>query len=340
VQKGKFKNNWFCAYDIMNNVLAVQRKPWIPKRPVSKGASAYHNAVVKAPYYAESLHELVKIIRGNIKEDCVVVDFGAGTGVSAIYLLKHLKFRFKLWLVDNSAAWLGKAYDVFKDNPNVECFLLEKIKGRYATLAETVGLGVADHVLSANTMHLIPNLEGIFSEIYGSLKDKGHFAFQSANIFREGREEGVLMVDDTIKRVHDIALDIVRKDNKFGEYRKDLDENIGAETQQRKLVFPNPRPINLYLKKMKDSGFDYFSTQYKTIRIKYSDWLNFLRVKRLQAGILPEIGGKDSSPKEDADRDTLITIAAKRLFGDLEKNNPVADTKSFATECIFVTAVK
>ena len=39
-----------------------------------------------------------------------------------------------------------------------------------------------------------------------------------------------------------------------------------------------------------------------------------MRVRRLQAGILPEVGGKDATPQEERDRDDLITKAANILF--------------------------
>lgn len=321
--------------------VSIQKpKSWKPDRPVSKGAEAYHEAVVNAPYYIENLREFANIIRGKIKEKDIVIDFGAGTGVSALYLLKYLKIRFKLWLVDNSAAWLGKAYDIFKNDPNIKFFLLEKLNNSYEILADAIGEGVADKVLSANTFHLIPDLEKSFSGIYLALKPKGAFIFQSANITRNGREKGILMVDDTVKRVHDIALEIIRKDNKFRSYRKDLDKRIETEMEQRKFVFPDPRPIDLYIKKLREVGFNCIVSHYKTIRIKYNDWLKFLRVKRLQAGILPEIGGKTPQKKEEHDRDTLISLAADKLFKELEENNPAADDKSFATEWIYVSTTK
>ncbi len=317
-----------------------QLNPWQPDRPVSKGATAYHDAVVNASYYLKNLDELVKIVGPKIKEGDTVVDFGAGTGVSALYLLKKLKVQFKLWLVDNSAAWLGKAHEVFSNNPNVDCFLLEKIEERYATLSETIGKEVADHVVSANTVHLIPDLNETFKGIANALKTGGTFIFQSGNILRSRREEGVLMVDDTINRVHDIALNLVRTNNKFAKYREHLDESIERELQQRKFVFPDPRPIGEYSEALKNAGFTYEDPHYKLIKIAYSDWLDFLRVKRLQAGILPEIGSKEPSPEEEKDRDELITLAAKKLFKELEIQNPFADKKGFKVEWIYVAAKK
>jgi len=315
-------------------------KPWHPDRPTSKGATTFHEAVFNSSWIKDILYELAKIANQQIKDDNIVVDFGAGTGTSALLLLKHIQKKFKLWLVDNSASWLGKAYELLNNPPYVECFLLEKKNERYATLAETVGNESVDHVISANTVHLIPNIEDTFNGINNALKKHGSFIFQTGNFTRNDRPEGALMIDDTVKSVHDIALDIVKSNPDFSIYRKDLNKRVESEQQQRKFVFPDPRPINFYLDALKNSGFDCKSAQYIPVRIRYSDWLNFLRVKRLQAGILPEIGGKEPTPKEEDDRDKLITMAALKLFRDIELNNPLADNEFFTIECVYVASAK
>ena len=313
---------------------------WKPDRPASRGATAYHNAVINASWNNDNIRELIKIVLKKIKENSIVVDFGAGTGASALQLLNCLKANTKLWLVDNSAAWLGKAYEILCTKPNVEYFLLEKINDRYATLAETLGKEVIDHVISANTIHLIPNLEETFKGINAALKHRGTFTFQSGNILRNGREDGILMIDDTVQRVHDISLEIVSTNKKFAKYKKDLDKRIEIWHDQRKFVFPDPMPIEDYLKMLKIAGFEYEEPQYKLIRVKYKDWSNFLRVKRLQTGILPETGGKEPSPEEEHDRDLLITMASNQLFNELKTQNPLADSKCFTAEWVYVSAKK
>jgi len=315
-------------------------KSWKPDKPTSSGASSYHDAVVNAPYYAESLEELARVAKGKIKENDVVVDFGAGTGVSAIALLKSIKFKFKLWLVDNSPSWLGKAYEIFKENPNVKCYLLRKAGERYATLSETVGKGKADHVLSANTIHLVPNLKETFNGINETLKKKGSFMFQSSNIDRKGRKTGVLMMDDCIKRIHEIAIDLIREDKKFEDYKTDIDKKIELARNFRKFVFPDTKPLEVYLKDLKNAGFEQLDSYYKTIRVKYTDWMKFVRVRALQAGILPEIGGKDPTDEEVNDRDAIVTAAALGLFKELEETNPMATGEYFTSESIYITTVK
>ena len=321
-------------------VISAQLNRWIPSKPASRGAGSYHDAVCNANYYTDGLNELIKIISPRIKNNDIVIDFGAGTGSSALHLLKGIKARFNLWLVDNSAAWLAKAYEIFKGNENVGYFLLEKIKDRYSTLAETVGEGQANHIISANTLHLIPNLEYTFKGINAALKAGGTFTFQSGNIMRNDRKAGILLIDDTIKRVHEISLKIVQTNKKFARYRKDLARRIELEESQRKFMFPDPRPLETYLEALKAAGFECERPHYKLIKIVYKDWLEFLRVKRLQAGILPEIGGRNPTVKEEQDRDELITMASNQLFKELEDNNPFADKEGFTAEWIYVTAVK
>ncbi|MBI2646969.1 class I SAM-dependent methyltransferase [Candidatus Woesearchaeota archaeon] len=324
----------------MASIISNQIKPWRPDKPASKGATAFHEAVVNASWLQEAMYELVRIVRSKIHKDEIVVDFGAGTGSSAVFLLKYMDKSIKLWLVDNSHSWLAKAYEILNKNPDVEYFILEKKDNRYATLAETIGNSVADHVISANTVHLIPDIKEAFTGIALALKEGGTFTFQTANLLREGRPDGALMIDDTVKSVHDIALDIVRTDKNFAQYLDRLDERVHSEEPQRKFVFPDPRPIEVYLDALDESGFNCEEPVCILVKIKYKDWLNFLRVKRLQAGILPEIGGRDPSPKEEEDRDKLITIAAQKLFKELEEKNQLADDKSFTVESVYISSKK
>jgi len=318
----------------------MEHKPWKPDRPVSRGAAAYHDAVSNAEYYIAILDELMRIASPGIRENDVVVDFGAGTGVSALRLLDHLKVKANLWLVDNSPAWLGKAFEVLGSKPDVKYFLLEKKGNSYATLAETIGKNVADHVISANTVHLITDIEETFRGIAAALKENGTFTLQSANIPRHGTPDGALMVDNTVKRVHDIALDIVRNDPRFEKYKKNLGQRIKATEPQRRFIFPDTRQIKFYLDALKKTGFKYDAPHFKLFKVKYDDWLRFLRVRRLQAGILPEIGGNEPTPKEETDRDTLITLATNKLFKELQSKNPLADKESFTLEIVYVKARK
>lgn len=316
-----------------------QTIPWIPNKPPSVGAIAYHDAVAKSSWHKENVEELIRIIKEKIKNNDIVVDFGAGTGSSAIYLLKHLK-NIKLILVDNSASWLGYAYEILHLNKHVSFFLLEKKGNKYLKLDEVVGKNIADHIVSANTVHLIPNLLETFRGIHNTLKNNGTFTIQSGNIMKLTRKKGVLTIDDSINAVHDIALEIIRSESKFSKYKKSLEKRIYEQIHQRKFVFPAPRPVQHYLNVLKSAGFKKETATYRLIHVKYNDWLNFLRVRRLQAGILPEIGGKNATPQEEKDRDIIITKAALKLFTKIIEQNINANNKSFTAEWTYIHAKK
>jgi len=313
---------------------------WKPDRPTSRGATAFHDAVIDATWNHACLDELISNAKTNINENDIVVDFGAGTGTSSVRILDKLKTKIRLWLVDNSPAWLGKAYEVLGNRPNVSFFILEKNNDGNAKLSEAIGKEKVNTVLSANTVHLIPDIKEVFRGIAEALKPKGKFLFNTTNVTREGRPDGALMLDSTVYRVHDIAIDIIRNDPKFEKYRKDLDNKIVTETKQRNFIFPQPKDINIYLNALKESGFESIKTYYKCFKVKYKEYIHFLRVKRLQAGMVPEVGGKNPTPEEEKDRDTLVSMASHKLFKELAEKNPLADDEAWQCEWAFVSATK
>ncbi|MCH8003524.1 MAG: methyltransferase domain-containing protein [Nanoarchaeota archaeon] len=325
---------------MVSSITVQQKKSWKPDRPTSRGATAFHDAVMDASWLHNCVDQLIKYVGPKIKEKDVVVDFGAGTGTSSTRILKKFKSKISLWLVDNSPAWLGKAYEYMHSKPNVDFFVLEKKNTHYSTLSETVGKESVNNVLSSNTVHLIPDLKDTFKGIFDSLKSNGVFIFNSGNIERKGKPKGALMLDSTVYRVHDIAIDLIKKMPQFKDYREGLDKRIKAFLPQRKFIFPYPRDIREYVNALKDAGFGQVKIYYSCFKVKYSDYLKFLRVKRLQAGMLPEVGGREPNPKEIEDRDELITQASSQLFDELKKNNPLADDKSWQCEFAFVSGVK
>ncbi len=319
---------------------SVSYSSWIPNRPISKGAAAYHRAVVNASWHKKNISELIRIIRPKIKSGDVVVDFGAGTGASAIYFLQAFKSVCQFLLVDNSPSWLAKAYRLLHYRENVSFLLLEKKKNRYAFLDELIGKEHADHVVSANTVHLIPNIEETFAGIKRSLKLEGTFTFQSGNILSTKREPGILMIEDSINQIHNLAIGIIRHEEAYARYRNNLAIKIKEAQVQRRFVFPNPRPIGFYVRALKTAGFGKPVIVTSYIQVTYKDWLAFVRVRRLQAGILPEVGGKNPTLREERDRDRIITDATHQFFVHVQKENKLATKKSFTAQWIYVQAQK
>lgn len=317
-----------------------KHKSWKPDKPSSLGANMYHDAVINTLWYNSNLKKLSEIVKSKIKNNIIVVDFGAGTGISSLFLLQHLKQRFNMFLVDNSPSWLSKAYEILKDQPRLDFFVLEKKGNGYVTLANTIGQNKVDMVISANTVHLIPDLKITFKGIYDALKPKGYFIMQSGNILRKKRHHDILMIDQTVEKVHKFALNIIRKSKDFMKYNNGLKKRIKEEEKQRKLIFPEPRPIKDYIIALKQAGFKRIEIETKLIKIKYHDWLNFLTIKRIQAGILPEIGGRIPTIEQEKDRNKLIILAIKKLFKNIKKDNHLANNNNFLAEWMYISAYK
>ena len=312
---------------------------WIPDRPISQGASAYHSAVAKTSWHRRNIKETLKLVKRKIRSSQIIVDFGAGTGASSTYTWETLPRNCKLLLVDNSPSWLGKAYEILHKKKNVTFYLLKKKKDQYEKLDQALGREAVDHVICANKVHLIPDINQTFLGIYTSLKSGGSFVFQSGNI-KHVKSKDMMMIEDSVRRIHDLAIKIIRTDPKFALYKQTITKRIQEEKKQRKFVFPDPRSISFYTNSLKETGFKNISVTYVPIKVLYSDWLSFVRVRRLQAGILPELGGKNPSPIEERDRDFIITKATKQLFEILKKTNALATNRSFSAEWTYVQAEK
>lgn len=320
--------------------MTQERPSWKPKKKGSDGARMYHNAVIKAEWNLDNLEILAQIFDRLDKEKKVIIDFGAGTGASSVYLKEHIKSTSELCLVDNSPSWLTVAYELLGECENVKFHIIGKQGEDYETLSDVIGNKVADVVVSANTFHLILDINSAISGIYDALRPEGYFLFQSGNIIREDRNEDLLMIDSTIEEIHTIAIDIIKNEDQFKEYRQDIDEQISQELGQRKMIFPTPRPISQYISAMEGVGFKNIDVTYKKIYVKYEEWKIFLGVNRIQAGILPEVGGRFPTDKELEDRITIIKLAVDKYFKELSNHNSLADENGFMAEWVYLQGEK
>ena len=105
---------------------------WEPDRISEKeiaDGEAYHRALYingdigrPANWHRESAERLVQLAIPHIKDGSLVVDYGSGTGGSAIELLKEVENRgmeINLVLIDPLVSWFSKARDLLKGRPNV-----------------------------------------------------------------------------------------------------------------------------------------------------------------------------------------------------------------------------
>ena len=84
----------------------------------------YHNGEIENPavWHKESEEKLVELSLPHIDQGTLVVDYGSGTGGSAIELLKALDCKgisIELVMMDPLVSWFAKARDLLGDRSDV-----------------------------------------------------------------------------------------------------------------------------------------------------------------------------------------------------------------------------
>ena len=73
-------------------------------------------------WHRDATKPLIDLAINEIKNGDIILDYGSGTGGSAIELVKRLDsldLDFKLILVDPLESWFSNAYKLLKDRPNI-----------------------------------------------------------------------------------------------------------------------------------------------------------------------------------------------------------------------------
>lgn len=159
--------------------------------------NTYHNSLYKdgnicTPHnwHDTNMKPLCNKLKDIVFDGIRIIDYGTGTGGSAIEIVKILENKniknYKLYLVDPLKSWFYKAYKIFGSNNNIEYKLSSsKTTGKriFYDLYDLVNEKV-DVVVMANTIHLIKNknLDRIFKDISCILKTSGVFMYSSGDI--------------------------------------------------------------------------------------------------------------------------------------------------------------
>jgi arsenite methyltransferase len=106
-----------------------------------------------------------------IKKGDVVIDLGSGAGNDCFVARAETGETGKVIGIDFTEAMISKA------RQNAETLGFHNVEFRQGDIEKMpVTAGVADVVISNCVLNLVPNKDGVFKEIYGVLKPKGHFS--------------------------------------------------------------------------------------------------------------------------------------------------------------------
>ena len=178
-----------------------QLRTWNPKNlsvDLIEDGEIYHSSLYEDSTYLnprswhkQATEPLIHLVKNSIKDGDIVLDYGSGTGGSAVELVKYLdknSIDCHLILIDPLESWFSKAYSLLKDRPNTyfcKSFIKDSLGvSRFLTMEEMIGNNKIDIILSSSTFHLIPEFVfgNLLEQFHSSLKQKGQIFWSSGDI--------------------------------------------------------------------------------------------------------------------------------------------------------------
>ena len=248
----------------------------------------YHEGDTNRPveWHKNSVDKLIEIASHHIENGSLVVDYGSGTGGSAIELLKSLDKRgvgVELVLIDPLVSWFSKARELLgeRDDVHFELSIGRDASGRtsFRRLEDILGGRKADLIISSSTLHLIPakTIGDLALQFAGSLKEGGAFVWDSGDLESDFRPEDSVLLHDPYRAVRELLkLDEVRS-ARLSEM--DDGEKDGHELRLDR-IFPLPMSIDLVLEALSEAGFS-SEIQDKVVAFSREDAERFVLVPRL-----------------------------------------------------------
>ena len=290
---------------------------WFPEDLSSEeidDGEAYHRALypsgdVGAPssWHRESVGPLIDLALPHITHGSVIVDYGTGTGASAIELLKKLddeEIRVDMILVDPLVSWFSKAWDLLGDRDDVhfELSILTDADGNasFRDLREILGGRKADVIISSSTLHLVPAraMGGLAEQFAESLTEGGVLVWDSGDLESGFRPGDSALLHDPYRRVREILRTDAQRESLLA-MMSDEDRNKSEKRLDR--IFPLPFSIEVITDALGGAGFSTEISE-KVVRFSNDDAERFVLVPRLAEIAAPLLKGLE---REDAIKGAL-----------------------------------
>ena len=275
---------------------------------------AYHRALYRdgdanrpVSWHKNSVDRLIEIASNHISDGALVVDYGSGTGGSAIELLKHLDsigIGVELVLIDPLVSWFSKARDLLgsRDDVQFELSIERDSNGRtsFRRLEEILGGRRADVIISSSTLHLIPakTMGDLALQFSGSLKEDGVFVWDSGDLESDLRPDSAALLHDPYRAVREMLRDDEKRSSMLDEMSED---EKGRHERRLDRIFPVPLSIEVVKEALAGAGF---STEIsdKVVSFSKEDAESFALVPRLSEIAAPLQVGDE---RDDAIRRAL-----------------------------------
>jgi cephalosporin hydroxylase len=266
---------------------------------------SYHRALYldgdveqPASWHRDSINHLLELVMPHIQQGSLIVDYGTGTGGSAIELLKQTDaagLSIELILIDPLVSWFGKARELLSHRTDVHfeysMFTDDNGKIGFRRLDEMLNGRSANVIISASTLHLVPikALSDLGMQFSKSLAAGGVFVWDSGDIESE-------ILPPTAALLHD-PYRAVREYLKTDSTRKKLLAEMGEVDAQRAehradRIFPKPFSLDVILDAFDSAGFSGTITDH-IVGFSNEDAKRFILVPRLSEIAAPLVEGEE-----------------------------------------------
>ena len=295
----------------------------------------YHSGDINQPanWHKESVEPLIEEAMENISEGSLVVDYGTGTGGSAIELLKKLDeegVTIDLVLIDPLVSWFAKAREILghREGVQFELSISEDETGQitFRRLEEMLEGRKADVIISSSTLHLVPAkaMDELAIQFASSLSDDGVLIWDSGDLESDFRPINSALLHDPYRAVREI----LRDNSQRIEIMSRL-SNEEANKSEKRLdrIFPLPFPVEVIIDSMRDAGFTTQISE-KIVEFEKDDAERFVLVPRLAEIAAPLMKGEK--------RDDEIKKALKLSLGRIADDGKGTDS-SYRSHWIYGT---
>jgi SAM-dependent methyltransferase len=275
----------------------------------------YHDGDLNRPagWHEDSVHHLLDLASPHIQNGSIVVDYGTGTGGSAIELLKRLDaagITIQLILIDPLVSWFSQAREILahRDDVHFELSIEQDAAGRtqFRRLEDMLDGRKADVIISSSTLHLVPTraLEDLCEQFSANLAPEGILVWDSGDIESELRPDDVACLHDPYRGVREQLRNDEARQAMLSEFHTE-----DAARAERRLdhIFPVPFSMDVILSALEGAGFSSQITDH-VVDFDAEDAERFILVPRLAEIAAPLIEGEQ---RDEAIRDALAQVLAE-----------------------------
>ena len=259
----------------------------------------YHDGDLRRPagWHMDSARHLLDLAVPHITDGALVVDYGSGTGGSAIELLRVLDERgisIELILVDPLVSWFAKARDLLehRDDVHFELSISQDESGNtvFRELDEMLAGRKADVIISSSTLHLIPEkaLGDLARQFAGSLVPGGVFVWDSGDVESGIRPPNAACLHDPYRSVRENLRDDESRQAMLAEMRE---EDAARAERRVDRIFPVPFTVDVIVEALTNAGFTSEISD-QIVNFSNDDAARFILVPRLAEIAAPLIEGE------------------------------------------------